>query len=134
MPLNQQERKTLLGLTGILSAVALSGCFVSQLTPTSHVVTIEPNGSRVDAECVPATQLALTSMRVECKEHGTQFVQECSWKGCTYTRNGKVFRECTPTSRGVFSYDGDCIENGIHVSRKCDRGLTTVTCTETVQP
>ena len=28
----------------------------------------------------------------------------------------------------------DCMENGVHVLRKCERGWITVTCTETLAP
>jgi hypothetical protein len=43
-----------------------------------------------------------------------------------------VFRECSNVSNGAFSTEKDCIENGVHVSRKCDRGWTTTTCREAI--
>jgi hypothetical protein len=122
----------LLGLSFILC-----GCFVRQLTPTTHVVTIEPNGSETSADCVPATQIAIPSARVECRENGADFVQECRvGGGCIWTKNGKVFRECTVVSNRISSKESDCTENGIHISRVCDRGWTstTLTCRETKIP
>lgn len=72
----------------------LSGCFVRQLSPTSHVVTVEPDGSVVRDECITPTQMAVPPFRLECQENGVQVLDECDGERCTYTRDGKVFREC----------------------------------------
>jgi hypothetical protein len=112
----------------------LSGCYVSQLSPTSHLVTVEPDGSVVRDECVVATQIAvLPPIRLECEENGVQVLDECNGVRCTYTRNGKVFRDCKITSRFT-SLEYDCMENGVHIKRQCDRGWNTTTCYETKEP
>lgn len=111
----------------------LSGCILvpPQLSPPTHLVTIEPDGSIVKDECALPMQMLVPSQRLECQENGVQVIQECEFNRCTYTRDGKVFRECSGGG-GLFSTEKDCIENGVHVSRKCDRGWTTVTCTEAI--
>ena len=123
-------------LSLILSlSISLSGCFVRRSTGTTYVITIEPDGSVVEDECGPARQVALGSTRVECQENGVEVVQECNLEAqCTYTRNGEVFRECKRVSVWVFSKEADCIENGIHLDRKCDTDWDTVTCKETRLP
>ena len=133
---HQRENMTAKLLSLVLATgMTLSGCFVSRSTGTTHVITIEPDGSVVEDECVPARQVALGSTRVECQENGVQVVQECNLQAqCTYTRNGEVFRECKRVGIGLFSKEADCIENGIHVDRKCDTDWDTVTCKETRLP
>jgi hypothetical protein len=125
------------GIIGAFAlSVALSGCFVRQLSPTTHVLTTEPNGSVVDDECVPDMQIIIRSA-LECEENGAHVVQECDgFSGhCTYTRDGKVFRECRRVSPASYkTYESDCMENGVHIDRKCVRGWSTITCTETVKP
>jgi hypothetical protein len=111
----------------------LSGCYVSQLSPTTYIVTDEPDGGVVRDECVTATQIAFSSLRLECQENRVQVIEECDGGRCTYTRNGKVFRDCKITSH--FSpLEYDCIENGVHIKRQCDRGWSTTTCYETKLP
>jgi len=107
----------------------LTGCVL--WSPPGHLVTIEPDGSIARDECVMPMQIFVPSARLECQEDGVQVIEECELNRCTYTRDGKVFRECSGGG-GLFSTEKDCIENGIHISRKCDRGWSTVTCTETV--
>ena len=115
--------------------MTLSGCFVARSTGTTHVITIEPDGSVAEDECVPARQVALGSTRVDCQENGVEVVQVCDLQAhCTYTRNGEVFRQCKRVGIGIFSKEADCIENGIHVDRKCDTDWDTVTCKETRVP
>ena len=127
-----------LALAFVDISLVLSGCIVvpPKLSPPTHLVTIEPDGSIVKGECVLPMQIVVPSARLECLENGVQIVQECNRQGCTYTRDGKVFRECSPpnTHIGFLSTatERDCIENGVHISRKCDHGSTTVTCTETI--
>jgi hypothetical protein len=110
----------------------LSGCAVRQLTPTTHVVTVEPDGSVVRDECEISTQILLPPLRIECQENGMQVLEECNGERCTYARDGKVFRECNVTAR--FHLEYDCMENGIHLRRRCERGWSTVTCYETKLP
>jgi len=132
------QRKTMTAkvMSALLAlSLMLSGCFVRRSTGTTHVLTIEPDGSVVEDDCVPASQVALGSTRVICQENGAEVVQECNLEAqCTYTRNGEVFRECKRVSIGVFSKEADCIENGIHLDRKCDTDWDTVTCKETRLP
>ena len=127
------------GVIGALAlSVALSGCAIGQLSPTSHVFTTEPNGSVEEYDCLPDTQFVIRSIRVVCEEKGAQVVQTCSTSGeCTFTRDGKVFRECrrvSPASSSSKTYESDCMENGVHIDRKCVRGWSTIICTETVKP
>src|SRR5208282_6243531 len=105
----------------------LSGCILvpPQLSPPTHLVTIEPDGSIVKDECALPMQMLVPSVRLECLESGVPVVQKCDRNGCTYTRDGKVLRESSLPDHGFFSTEKDCIENGVHVSRKCDRGWTT---------
>jgi hypothetical protein len=123
-------RQQQFGLLGI--NLVLSGCVLvpPQLSPPSHLVTIEPDGSVVKDECVLPRQTLVPSERIECLENGVKVIQECHSKGCTYTRDGKLFRQCIRVRYGIFSMEKECIENGVHVSRKCKRGWSTVTCTE----
>jgi hypothetical protein len=115
------------GLALVAISLLLTGCVL--WSPPGHLVTIEPDGSIVKDECVIPMQILVPSERLECQENGAQVIEECEFNGCTYTRDGKVFRECSGGG-GLFSTERDCTENGIHVSRKCDRGWSTVTCTE----
>jgi hypothetical protein len=117
---------------GLISNL-LTGCVMlpPQLSPPTHLVNVEPDGTIVKDECVVPMQIALSSMRIECVENDKQVVEVCSHTRCSYSREGKVFRECTSVDDGLFSSEADCLENGAHVSRECDRGWTMITCTET---
>ena len=121
-----------LSLTVAMIGATLSGCVVGQLDPGTHLVTVEPDGSVIKDECVTPTQLGFPTIRMECQENGGEVFQECNLEGCTYTKNGKVFRECKQVSLGFFSTETekDCIENGIHISRKCKHEWNTFTCKE----
>lgn len=132
----QRKSMTVKALSLILAlGMTLSGCFVTRSTGTTHVITIEPDGSVAEDECVPARQVALGSTRVDCRENGVEVVQVCDLQArCTYTRNGEVFRQCKRVGIGIFSKEADCIENGIHIDRKCDTDWDTVTCRETRLP
>jgi hypothetical protein len=120
---------TLLG-----SSLLLSGCFVlpEQLQPPNHVVTTEPDGTVVKDECYLPVQIAFPSVRMDCVEDGERVTEDCDSDGCIYKRGDIVFRQCTHLSRGFFTMEKDCFENGVHIDRKCDRGWTTVTCKETI--
>jgi len=115
------------------ASLMLSGCWLwpPQLSPPTHLVTIEPDGSVVKDECGIPMQIIVPTMRLECVENGVQVVEECGPERCTYTRDGKVFRECRHGDVDVVAKT-DCIENGVHISRKCDHGWTTVTCIEAI--
>jgi hypothetical protein len=74
-------RQQQFGLLGI--NLVLSGCVLvpPQLSPPSHLVTIEPDGSVVKDECVLPRQTLVPSERIECLENGVKVIQECDSKG-----------------------------------------------------